>query len=242
METIKATLWIYSIAFKRSAQLVRVNWAIIFAPFAYSVFLSVAGTFLLPFGLVGGMLFLLAVNACMSSGLYLVENILNSRKANVNDFFKGFTVYLWEIVRISFILWIPMMLVSSVLAETPNGDIIFTFIQFVLYIILNAVPELIYQGRASGVDLLGASYHFIIENWPEWFTPNIIITFIGWAVMRALSPLTGVLSTPIHVFVIVSIIGLFLTYLMIFRGLLFSELNGSNRRARVYRYKVRESN
>ena len=241
METIKATLWIYSIAFKRSAQQVRENWAVIFAPFAYSVFLSVAGTFLLPLGLVGGMLFLLAVNACMSSGLYLVENILNSRKANVNDFFRGFTVYLWEIVRISFILWIPMMLVSSALAETPNGDIIFTFIQFVLYIILNAVPELIYQSRSSGVELLGASYHFIIENWPEWFTPNIIITIIGWAVMRALSPLTGVLSTPLYVFVVVSIIGLFLTYLMIFRGLLFSELNGSNRRARVYRYKVRES-
>ncbi len=241
METLKATLWIYRIAFKRSAQLVRENWAVVFAPFAYGVFLSVAGTFLLPLGLVGGMLLLLAGNACMSSGLYLVENILNSRKANVNDFFKGFTVYLWEIVRISFILWIPMMLVSSVLAQTPKGDIIYRFVQIALYIILNAVPELIYQSRASGVELLGASYHFIIENWPEWFTPNIIITFVGWAVTEALYPLTGVLSTPIQVFAIVSIIGLFLTYLMIFRGLLFSELNGSNRRARVYRYKARES-
>ncbi len=241
METIKATLWIYRIAFTRSGQLVRENWAVVFAPLAYSVFLSVAGIFLIPFGLVGGLLLLLASNACMSSGLHLLENILNSRKADVNDFLKGFTVYLWEIVRISFILWIPMMLVSSAMVQTPNGDIIIMFIQIALYIILNAVPELIYQSRASGVELLVASYHFIIENWPEWFAPNIIITFAGWALMQALNPLASVLASPFHIVIIASLIGFFLTYLMIFRGLLFSELNGSNRRARVYRYKVHDS-
>ncbi|MEE8612914.1 MAG: hypothetical protein V3S85_02145 [Nitrospirales bacterium] len=241
METIKATLWIYRIAVKRSAQLMRENWAVVFAPFAYSVFLSVAGIFLIPFGLVGGLLLLLASNACMSSGLHLLENILNSRKADFNDFFKGFTVYLWEIVRIAFILWIPMMLVSSVLTPIPNGNIIVMFIQIALYIILNAVPELIYQSRASGIELLVASYYFIIENWPEWFAPNIIITFAGWVLMQALNPLASVLAAPLHLFIIASLIGFFLTYLMIFRGLLFSELNGSNRRARVYRYKARDS-
>ncbi len=241
METIKATLWIYRIAVKRSAQLVRENWVVVFAPLAYSVFLSVAGIFLTPFGLVGGLLLLLASNACMSSGLHLLENILNSRKANVNDFLKGFTVYLWEIVRISFILWIPMLLVSSVPVQTPYGPIIIVFIQIALYIILNAVPELIYQSGASGVELLVASYHFIIENWQEWFVPNIIITFAGWALMQALNPLASVLARPLHIFIIASLIGFFLTYLMIFRGLLFSELNGSNRRARIYRYKARDS-
>ena len=32
-----------------------------------------------------------------------------------------------------------------------------------------------------------------------------------------------------------------LTFLMIFRGLLFSELNGTTRRSGVYRYKARSS-
>jgi len=134
-----------------------------------------------------------------------------------------------------------MMLVSSVLTPTPNGPIIIMFIEIALYIILNAVPELIYQSRASGVELLVASYHFIIENWPEWFAPNIIITFAGWALMQALNPLASVLAAPLHIVVIASPIGFFLTYLMMFRGLLFSELNGSNRRARIYRYKARDS-
>lgn len=240
MDTLKATLWVYRIACKRSAELVRENWAVVFAPFAYSVFLSVAAVFLLPFAVVGWMLFLLAVDACLSSALHLIENIVNSRKANVNDFFKGFTVYLWEIVRISFILWIPMMVVRSVLAETPNGAVIYLFIQMALYIILNVVPELMYQSRASGIEILGASYQFIIENWPEWFAPNILIMLIGWGVMRILDPLATTFSTPVYVFVMVSFVGLFLTYLMIFRGLLFSELNGSNRRSRVYRHKANE--
>ncbi len=132
------------------------------------------------------------------------------------------------------------MLVSSVLVQIPNGSIIIMFIQIALYIIFNAVPELIYQSRASGVEILVASYQFIIENWPEWFAPNIIITIAGWAMMRALNPLARALSAPLYIFVIASLIGFFLTYLMIFRGLLYSELNGSNRRARIYRYKVHD--
>ncbi len=240
IDTIKATLWVYRIAFKRSAGLVAQNWAVIFAPFAYSVFLSGAAAFLLPFAVVGWMLFLLAVDACLSSGLHVIENIINSRKANVNDFFKGFTVYLWEIVRISFILWIPLMLISSILAETPNGPIIYLFVRIALYIVLNAVPELMYQSRASGIELLGASYQFIIENWPEWFAPNILILLLGWAAIRMLDPLVTTFSAPVYVFVMVSFVGLILTFLMIFRGLLFSELNGSNRRSRVYRYKANE--
>ena len=59
--------------------------------------------------------------------------------------------------------------------------------------------------------------------------------------MQALNPLASVLVAPLNIFIIASLIGFFLTYLMIFRGLLFSELNGSNRRARIYRYKAHDS-
>jgi len=59
--------------------------------------------------------------------------------------------------------------------------------------------------------------------------------------MQALNPLASVVAAPLHIFIIASLIGFFLTYLMMFRGLLFSELNGSNRRARIYRYKSHDS-
>ncbi len=242
MESVKATLWIYKITLLRSAQLVKINWWVGFAPMGYAIILSVAAFFLAPFGIIGGILQVLTLNGCMSSGLYLVENILKARKANFNDFIRGFSVYLWEVVRISFILWIPMMVAENILLPTPNGWLFLSFIQITLYIILNAVPELIYQSRVSGLDLLGASCHFIFENWIEWFTPILAISAAGYLLWRLLSVIVGGLPFFVSFFVIAFGFGLFLTYFMIFRGILFAELSGTTHRARIYRYKMRDSN
>ncbi|MFQ5683934.1 MAG: hypothetical protein ACE5HC_11760 [Candidatus Binatia bacterium] len=241
MEIVKATLWIYGMAFVRSTQLVGKNWAVSFAPLAYSVILSVAAFFLIPFGIIGGILLVLTGNACVSSGLYLIENILNAGKADLSDFTGGFTVYLWEVVRISFILWIPMRVAATVLSSAPNGLLFLFFIQIALYIILNGVPELIYQSRASGLDLLAGSYSFITENWIEWLTPNLLITLAGVILLRVLDWFVSGLPSSLQFFVTTLGLGLFLTYFMTFRGLLFAELNGTTPRGRVYRYRTRSS-
>ena len=240
METIKATLWIYRMTLDRSLALLRENWGVVFAPLGYSLILLVATVVFGTLGLIGGILLALTMDACMSSGLFLVENIINARRASLKDFARGFTIYLWDIVMVSFMLWVPMMMVSSALYPMPNGPLLVFFIRLTLYIILNAVPEIIYQTRASGLDLLVASYRFIVENWAEWFAPNVLITLAGFFLLRLLDPIVMALPLPMVIFVMALAFGLFLTYLMIFRGLLFSELNRSNRRARIYKYKVRE--
>lgn len=241
METIWATLWIYRRALVRSAQLVSINWKVIFAPLAYGVIISFSLIFFSWLPIVGAIAIALIIDACISSGLYLTENILNTRKASLHDFARGFGVYLWEVVRIFFILWIPMMVARSVLLPLPNGWLFLLFIQMTLYIILNAVPELIYQSRASGLDLLAASYHFIAENWIEWLTPNLAIAAGGYFLWDLLDVVVSRLPSPLQFFVIASSLGLFLTYFMLFRGILFAELNGSTPRSRVYRYKMRDS-
>lgn len=238
MDIVKATLWIYQRSLKRACALAASNWILILAPLVYSVIFSVAIFFLLPLGFLGRLLLLLVGDACMSSGLHLIENILKTGKLDFHDFIRGFTVYLWEIVRISFILWIPMMVAGRVLASLPNGPLFFMFIQIAVYIFFNALPELIYQGRASGLELLGASYNFIVENWVEWFIPNILIGVGGYALLSALPSLAGVLPHSLAVFVHVWLTGLFLTYFMVYRGALFAELHGSSRRGRIYRYRA----
>lgn len=241
MDLVKATLWIYGVALERSFRLLKDNWVVIFAPLAYGVVLLVATFAIAPLGLIGGILLALTMDACMSSGLYLVENIIKTNKASLRDFWRGFGVYLWDIVMISFILWIPMMVASSVLHTVPNGPLLMFFVQLTLYIILNAVPELMYQSHISGLELLAASYQFIVENWAEWFVPNLLITLGGFVLLHALRPFTVALPFSMVIFIMSLAYGVFLTYLMILRGLLFAELNGSNRRARVYRYKARET-
>jgi hypothetical protein len=170
VKIIQVTLWIYGQAFGRAWDCVRRNWVVSFAPLVYGVGLSLAGLLISPLGIVGGLLFNLARLACVSSGLYLIENMVRLGKANFDDFLKGFTAYFWELVQISFILWIPMQVLAMVLASTPNGALIYFLIQVTLYTLLNPVPEFIYQTRSSGVELLSASYNFIVENWIEWFT------------------------------------------------------------------------
>jgi hypothetical protein len=241
METVKATLWLYRIALRRTAELLAGNWGIVFAPLAYSVILSVAAALLAPFGFIGGIVSTAATAACASSGLYVIENVLRGGKVTVGDFVQGFSVYLWEILGIAFILWIPMMLLSQVAYTTPQGPLIILLVRLLLYIILNPVPELIYQTRISGIALLSASYEFIVENWIEWFAPNLLIAagaywLMGWVDLPA-----AWVPSYVRFFFILAVFGIFVTFLMIIRGLLFSELNGTTRRSRLYRYRANAS-
>ena len=66
------------------------------------------------------------------------------------------------------------------LAVVPNGALIYLLLRLGLFMLLNAVPEMIYQGRASGLELIGASYNFIVENWIEWLVPNLILFAAGY--------------------------------------------------------------
>jgi len=241
VKIIEVTLWIYGQAFGRAWECVRKNWVVSFAPLAYALGLSAAGFLVAPLGIVGGLLINLARLACVSSGLYLIENMVRIGKADFDDFLKGFTVYLWELVQISFILWIPMRIAAIGLASVPNGGLIYFLIQITLYIFLNPVPEFIYQTRSSGIELLSASYNFIVENWIEWFLPNIILTVVGYFIFELLSMVTFGLPGFLQLFIVVFGFGLCLTYIMAFRGFLFAELHGTTRRSRMYRYNARSA-
>ena len=217
------------------------NLGIIFAPIAYGIVLSVAAMVLVPLGFIGGMVLGVVFAACASSALYLIENVVRMSKATLQDFARGFTVYIWDILTLAFIFWIPMRLLAQFAFTTPNGPLLYLGVQILLYVIFNAVPELIYQGRVSGLALLSASYQFIVENWIEWLLPNLLVGVAGYLLRNVVYQLVAPLPFFLQYFFVEAAFGLFLTFLMIFRGLLFSELNGTTRRSRVYRYKARAS-
>ncbi|MBI4528008.1 MAG: hypothetical protein HY695_29790 [Deltaproteobacteria bacterium] len=241
MEPLKAIFWIYRTAFLRSLALLGRNWGVIFAPVIYGLLLSLAAVVFSPFWLIGGMLLTAVAAACASSGLYLIENIVRGGKIDLNDFIKGFPVYVWEILGIAFILWIPMTLLSRVAYTTPEGPFIVLAVRILLYIILNPVPELIYQSRISGLALLSASYEFIVANWIEWFLPNVLIAAAFYLLTVWLNAVAAYMPVFVQSFLIFSAFGLLLAFLMIFRGVLFSDLNGTTRRSRLFRYRAQAS-
>jgi len=239
MKLLRATLWIYAAALRRSWQCAAGNWLVSFAPLAFGLLISLATTLAAPLGIVGGLIITLVSQACLSSGLYLIKNIVESGKTGFNDFLNGFMVYLWELIAISFILWIPLRLAATVLAGVPNSRLIYFMIQIALYVLLNPVPELIYQSRASGIELLGASYNFIVDNWIEWLLPNIILAVAGYWALNLLESALPEMQGFLHSLVISFAFGLLLAYVMVFRGFLFAELYGGTRRSRIYRFDAR---
>jgi len=74
MQILQVTLWIYATALKRSLECVSKNWIVSFAPVVYGIGLSIVGTLVAPFGIIGGFLYSLASAACASSALFLIKN------------------------------------------------------------------------------------------------------------------------------------------------------------------------
>jgi len=239
MKILQVTLWMYATALERSWQAVRKNWVVSFAPVVFGIILAVVGTLVAPLGIIGGFVYSLVSAACASSGLYLIKNLIDSGKANFNDFLNGFTVYIWDVITISFILWIPLRLAAMGLASVPNGALLYLLLTLGLYILLNAVPELIYQSRTSGLELIGASYNFIVENWLEWLIPNILFAVAGYFFLDLFGSLIFGLPIYLELFLYALFLGLGLACFMTFRGFLFSELYGTTRRSRLYRYNAR---
>jgi hypothetical protein len=228
----------YANALRRSWEAASKNWVASFAPVAYGIILAVIASLVAPLGIIGGLLFSLAAQACVSSGLFLIKQMVDGGKADFNDFLNGFTVFIWELLTIAFILWIPLRVLSMGLAGTPNGALIYFLVKLALYVLLNPVPEFIYQTRASGLELIGASYNFIVENWIEWLLPNIVLFALGYLLLDMAEPLLFGLPRFVALFAYAFLAGLALIYFMIFRGFLFAQLHGTTRRSRLYRFRA----
>ena len=241
MEQVKAIFWIYKTCLIRTVELVRDNLGIIFAPIVYGILLAVAAMLLSPLGIIGGLIMGIVLAACASSGLYLIENVVRMNKATLQDFTRGFSVYLWDILTIAFHLLDPHETAGPGGFYNSERSLALSRSSDSLVRHLQPVPELIYQGRVSGLALLSASYQFIVENWVEWLFPNLLIGVAGYLLRSFVYQLVASMPFFLQYFLVEAAFGLFLTFLMIFRGLLFAELHGTTRRSRVYRYKARSS-
>jgi hypothetical protein len=233
LESVSVTLDIYRRAVARGAVLAARNWAVLLSVFAYAGILYLGGYLAMFVGLVGGFLMSLLFAACASSFLYLVEMIVRTNKVTWEDFTRSFGVYLWDVVGVSFALWLFWFVATPFLHQLPQGHVAVIAINLVLIVLFNAVPELIYLGHSGVVDLLSRSYQFIAANWIEWFPPNLLL----------LAGLAGLWRLPLGEGLLpligrVASVALFLYFAMVVRGFLFIELDGTSRRARVFRHKM----
>jgi hypothetical protein len=182
-------------------------------------------------GILGGFLIAIVGAACAGSFLYLVEMMVRTSRVTLADFQRSFMVYLQDVLAVGFVLWIGGQIVGLGLAGVPQGGLMRACIGILVLVFFNAVPELIYLGHHSAVALLAESYRFIVENWIEWFPPNLLM----------LAALYGILQIPGEGLALgiarQGAAALFVYFAMVVRGLLFVELSTTSRRGRIFRHR-----
>src|SRR5215217_1553127 len=146
MPILQVTIRLSATALTTSWDCLRKIWIVSFAPIVYGIILTVTGMIVGPLGMIGGLIYSLVSSACASSGLYLVKNLVESGKTDVSDLLNGFTAYLGELLTFFFILWLPIWAAANALSGVPNGPLIYLLVRLGLFLLLNAVPEMIYQG------------------------------------------------------------------------------------------------
>jgi hypothetical protein len=217
-------LSVYRRVFRRGAELAVRNWMLALVVVAYEVALTAVAVVLAPLGLVGGVLLTLAMAALASSALVLLEAVVRTGRVGWPDVAGSFATYLGDVVNVFFLLFVLRLVIQVV---APPGSPVPIVLGLATVVFLNAVPEMIYLGRQSGLALAVESYRFIGENWIEWF-PATAVLYVLWSLVANAAP-AGPLA-PLGTIAA----SLVLVYGFVVRGLLFIELTTSSRRGRAF--------
>ncbi|MGH7963480.1 MAG: hypothetical protein ACRERD_16935 [Candidatus Binatia bacterium] len=246
---VAATLRLYQQAAQETWQKVQRNWWVGLLPLLYGlVFFLVAG-FTARLGLIGGLIAGLVLALCASSYLSFLAGVVNGSRMSPQDLLDSWRPYFGSVITILFFLTIVQYTLALLLPPAPGTEAFRVLVNIVLLVILNPVPEIIYQGRSEGLSVLQESVEFLRESGVEWFLPIIALAALSFVfpVPILMMPLEvgrltfptfggeGLLLGSVAGLVWGTVSALLLFALMVFRGLLFRALAGGTRRQRIFR-------
>jgi hypothetical protein len=212
---------LYVDCFRRALQGARKSPWTLALPVLYLAILMAAGVLLGGLGIIGGFLVAIAADLCVSSFLYFVGQTVLGSPSRPRELKQSFVAYFWPVVSFGFVVWLAGRILGFALAANPNAELIQLCIFSVAAVLLNAVPEVIYQkSEVHGVAIIAESVRFIQRHWIEWLVPNLV--FLGglyFLVVRVLVHVPGALL------VIPLLVGGLVYFLAAFRGNLFHLLD-----------------
>ncbi len=246
---IRATLHLYYTAALETWQKIQRSWWVALLPFVYLLILLVVARFASLLGIVGGFILGFMLAMCSGSYLYFISEVVQGNRVRPRELVNSWRPYWGPVISMLFFMFVLRIILGILVVPSQSSQTVLSIIDLVLLIILNPIPEIIYQGRSAGFAMLQESLDFLWENGVEWFAPLVVLALVS-AVILPLSILTapleigqlsfptllsGLLSgSPAALLVAVLNAGL-LYVLMVFRGLLFRKLSDSSRRQRIYR-------
>lgn len=247
MDYIKDILYVNKDSFFKTIKSLKTSWPIIFAGFAYGaisiVIVAVLNLLLAgPLSILSGIISILIISSLFSNYLYLLTNVLKYGRITFDDFKNGFTHYTRKIYSIIFIFYLARLILSLAAGIFgPGGGIVISLVSLTAFILLNALPETIYQKYYGPVDSISYTFNFIRENALNWVIPNIILFGILYPMLSSVFPIVLMITfraIPGITEILAFLIGqLLLNFGMIYRGHLFNLLSTSTKRKREYMKK-----
>jgi len=252
MDLIRATLGTWLEAARETFRTLGRTWLALVALFASSVALGLVGMVTSRLGIAGGFLYSIAAATVAGSYLSLLGvGVLHRRRVVIADVKDSFGRHLWDVVSVLFVFWVA----SLVLGLTRSG-VVLTVATFAAWIAFNPAPEAVYQGSGRSLALLGDAGRFVLDNWVEWYLPQVVLGLGLWLLAphlplqehaalfgpffgfvqaaRAFGPAPGFRGVLEAVLLVGGV-----HLVMVFRGELYRLLVRGGRRARVWRARFR---
>lgn len=229
----------YGSCFTRAAQgLLKNTWTALL-PMGLMAGFGVLAGMLTGLGIIGSFLIPLVLAAVGSAYLYFVGEIVGRSQVRLSEFATAAKAYFWSLINLMFVIWIVQLVLGLLLRGSPNAGVIGILFDLACLVLLNPAPEIIYQvGTYGGIATVQRSVEFLQQSWIEWFLPMVLVGalyWFGWQGTWRMSATVGLGLVGPLLFAVLG--GALFHYLMLFRGFLFQELNGSSHRQRMFKYR-----
>jgi hypothetical protein len=250
---LKATGMMYLDCARRATAGLLRNWIFLVGALAAYFLLALAQMFLAPFGLAGGLVLGLIGVALLSLYYGWIIEIARKNRIAWRDLYQFDYGLFSDVMSVAFMLFLVKWL-TDLTAVGSRSHWLAPCVQLGLVLVFNAIPEVIHQRRLDGVSALSYAAVFTRTNWMEWYLPLVVLVApVLFAlpsyillVLASAEPLLPVLViiqswAPLHYSygMPITLAGILVgNWFMLFRANLFLELDGGNRRRRMYRAKT----
>ena len=174
---IWATIHIYRHAAQATLASFARCWIMTLVVMIFAVFMIIVSILATPLGMAGGFLLGAANAFLIGATLHLTEQaVLGSRPLRWADIPQSAGQYFWDVISVGFLVWFPLLFLEMALHANPYRAVLTTAVFFLVFVLLNPIPEVIYQVRhGSPIEVVRGSYEFVVENWIEWFLPLALV-------------------------------------------------------------------
>jgi hypothetical protein len=163
---------------------------------------------------------------------------------------------IWDVGSVFFVIWIVNLFILGPIERGagPNKVAVEGLVQLAIAIFMNAVPEVLYNGRGRSLAAIKQSASFVMEHPVGWFAPNVVLALVFfWATgaltfsstadlvvrLAGLASAQGVLAMILRTATWkIPFLIIFVHYAMVFRGLLYRELGAGSSRMRDFRRRM----